>query len=95
MKWCDPPNSRPSSSIEYFLIASFLAVGWFPGLLQTTPGKQHEREDRDTTGITKGLKFQALGIPDLSGRPRLSLGGLRLTAEVQKYASQMWHSKTA
>jgi hypothetical protein len=66
MKWYDTRN-RATSSIEDFLIASFLAAGSFPGLLQTTPGQQ-KREDRDTTRITKGLRFQALGNPDPSGR---------------------------
>jgi hypothetical protein len=31
----------------------------------------------------------ALDNPDLSGRPRLSLGSLRLTAEAPKYLSKM------
>ena len=42
--------------------------------------------------ISNRLRFLALGKPDLSGRPRLSLGNLSLTAEVQKYAIQLWHS---
>jgi hypothetical protein len=73
------------------MIASFLGAGSFPVFGESAGAIARERGPRRGEDCPRPMVL-ALDNPDLSGRPRLSLGSLRLTAEAQKYPSQTWRS---